>query len=134
MAELDIYAKTEEIRNMSKKSTKLEALHDLFAENNIQVDLIEGNGAIIEAVKKNAGAIQDYRHQSYVRHPLVSIVMIVFLRSWLMRMNGQRSKHLQKRRKNGCGNIWTFLMGSRQTTHTASSWAILIQGIFFASR
>ena len=63
---------------MSKKSTKLEALHDLFEENNIQVDLIEGNGAIIEAVKKNAGAIQDYRHQSYVRHPLVSIVMIVF--------------------------------------------------------
>ena len=44
MAELDIYAKTEEIRNMSKKSTKLEALHDLFEENNIQVDLIEGNG------------------------------------------------------------------------------------------
>lgn len=37
---------------MSKKSTKLEALHDLFEENNIQVDLIEGNGAIIEAVKK----------------------------------------------------------------------------------
>lgn len=63
---------------MSKKSTKLEALHDLFEENNIQVNLIEGNDAIIEAVKKNAETIPDYRHPSYVRHPLASIVMIVF--------------------------------------------------------
>ena len=63
---------------MSKKSTKLEALHDLFEENNIQADLIEGNGALIDAVKKNAETIPDHRHQSYVRHPLVSIVMIVF--------------------------------------------------------
>ena len=63
---------------MSRKSTKLEALHDLFEENNIQVDLIEGNDALINAVKKNAGSIPDYRHPSYVRHPLVSIVMIVF--------------------------------------------------------
>lgn len=134
MAELDIYAKTEEIRNMSKKSTKLEALHDLFEENNIQVDLIEGNGAIIEAVKKNAGAIQDYRHQSYVRHPLVSIVMIVFFAVLANADEWAEIETFAKRRKNGCGNIWTFLMGSRQTTHTASSWAILIQGIFFASR
>ena len=37
---------------MSKKSTKLEALHDLFEENNIQVNFIEGNDALIEAVKK----------------------------------------------------------------------------------
>ena len=63
---------------MSKKSTKLEALHDLFEENNIQVNLIEGNDALIEAVKKNAEAISDYRHPSYVRHPLARIVMIVF--------------------------------------------------------
>lgn len=47
---------------MSKKSTKLEALNVLFKENNIQTDLIEGNGAFIEAVKKNAEIIQDYRH------------------------------------------------------------------------
>ncbi len=63
---------------MSKKSTKLEALHDLFKENNIQANLIEGNDALIEAVKENAKTIPDYRNQSYVRHPLVSIVMIVF--------------------------------------------------------
>ncbi len=63
---------------MSKKSTKLEALHDLFEENKIRADLIEGNSTLIEAVKENAEAIPDYRHPSYVRHPLASIVMIVF--------------------------------------------------------
>lgn len=63
---------------MSKKSTKLEALHDLFEDNNIRVNLMEGNDALIKAVKKNAETIPDYRHQSYVRHPLASIVMIVF--------------------------------------------------------
>lgn len=63
---------------MAKKSTKLEALHNLFEENNIKIDLIEGNSAFIESVKENAKTVQDYRHQSYVRHPLVSIIMIVF--------------------------------------------------------
>lgn len=63
---------------MSKKSTKLEALHDLFEENNIQIHLIEGNDVLINAFKKNAETIPDYRHPSYVRHPLTSIVMIVF--------------------------------------------------------
>ena len=39
---------------------------------------MEGNDALIEAVKENAGTVKDYRHQSYIRHPLVSIIMIVF--------------------------------------------------------
>ena len=38
----------------------------------------QGNDALIEAVKENAGTVKDYRHQSYIRHPLVSIIMIVF--------------------------------------------------------
>ena len=63
---------------MSKGSTKLKVLHDLFEENNIHPNLMEGNDALIEAVKENAGTVKDYRHQSYIRHPLVSIIMIVF--------------------------------------------------------
>ena len=37
---------------MSKGSTKLKVLHDLFEENNIHPNLMEGNDALIEAVKR----------------------------------------------------------------------------------
>ena len=64
----------EEIRNMSKKSTKLEALHDLFEENNIRVNLIEGNDALIEAVKKMRKPFQTtgIRLMSGIRWPALS--------------------------------------------------------------
>ncbi len=63
---------------MSKRSTKPEVLHDLFEENNIHPNLIEGNDALMDAVKENAKTVKDYRHPSYIRYPLVSIIMIVF--------------------------------------------------------
>ena len=96
---------------MSKGSTKLKVLHDLFEENNIHPNLMEGNDALIEAVKENAGTVKDYRHQSYIRHPLVSIIMIVFFAVLA---------------------IWIFPTVSPQMIRTASSWEILIRNIFSA--
>lgn len=63
---------------MAKKSTRLEALQDVFKENNISAGSIEKNDALIYKIKGYAETVADYRHQSYVRHPLVSIIMIVF--------------------------------------------------------
>lgn len=63
---------------MSKKSSRLEALQDVFAENNITKDTIELNDSLIQRIKKNADAVKDYRHPSYVKHPLGDIIMIVF--------------------------------------------------------
>lgn len=119
---------------MSKKSTKLEALHVLFEEHNIQTDLIEGNSALIEAVKKNAEIIQDYRNQSYIRHPLVSIVMLVFFAVLANANEWAEIETFAKRRKNGCGSFWISLMMSRQTTYIVLLWATLIRGISSASR
>lgn len=39
---------------MSKKSTRLEALKEIFDENGISADAIERNDALIEKIKKNA--------------------------------------------------------------------------------
>lgn len=63
---------------MSKKSTKLEALHDMFIENGITSKDMEINDHLISEIKKNADSIPDYRHPSYVRHLLGDIVMITF--------------------------------------------------------
>ena len=63
---------------MSKKSTRLEALKEIFDENGISADAIERNDALIEKIKKSAYAVKDYRHQSYVKHQLCDIIMITF--------------------------------------------------------
>ena len=63
---------------MSKKSTKLEALNDIFEENGITRDDISIHDNLIRELKKNADAIPDYRHPSYTRHLVGDIVMIVF--------------------------------------------------------
>ena len=63
---------------MSKKSTKLEALHDMFIENGITSKDMEISDHLIRDIKKNADSIPDYRHPSYVRHLLGDIVMITF--------------------------------------------------------
>ena len=63
---------------MSKKSTKLEGLHEVFQEHDISADTIELSDALIEKIKKFADAVPDYRHPSYTRHLLGDIIMIVF--------------------------------------------------------
>ena len=44
---------------MSKKSTKLEALHDMFIENGITSKDMEINDHLISEIKKNADSIPD---------------------------------------------------------------------------
>lgn len=63
---------------MAKKSTKLQALQDIFEENGISAETIERNDALIEKIKKYADAVPDYRHPSYTRHLLGDIIMITF--------------------------------------------------------
>lgn len=63
---------------MSKKATKLEALSKIFQENEITPEMLEGNGTLIEKIKKQAEAVPDYRHPSYIRHLLGDVIMIVF--------------------------------------------------------
>lgn len=63
---------------MPKKITKLEALHNMFSENDITADSIELNDTLIQEIKKNADSVPDYRHPSYTKHLLGDIIMIVF--------------------------------------------------------
>lgn len=61
-----------------KKSTRLEELHNTFEENSISPDTIVANDRLIQEIRKQADAVPDYRHPSYVKHPLGDIIMIVF--------------------------------------------------------
>lgn len=63
---------------MSKKSTRLEIMQNIFEENGISADSVELNDTLIKDVQKYADAVQDYRHPSYVKHRLGDIIMIVF--------------------------------------------------------
>ena len=63
---------------MAKKSTRLQALQDIFDENGLSAEAIERNDALIEKIKKYADAVADYRHPSYTRHLLGDIIMITF--------------------------------------------------------
>lgn len=63
---------------MAKRSTKLQALQDIFEENGISAETIERSDALIEKIKKYADAVPDYRHPSYTRHLLGDIIMITF--------------------------------------------------------
>lgn len=63
---------------MAKKSTRLQALQKTFAENDITPEFIEQNDTLICAIKKQADAVPDYRHPSYVKHLLGDIIMITF--------------------------------------------------------
>lgn len=63
---------------MAKKSTQLEALHNTFEENSISPESIALNDTLIMKIKKNVDSVPDYRHQSYTKHLLGDIIMIVF--------------------------------------------------------
>ena len=63
---------------MSKKSTRLEALHNTFKENGILPENIMVNDTLIREIKQYADAVPDYRHPSYTKHLLGDIIMIVF--------------------------------------------------------
>lgn len=60
---------------MAKKSTKLQALQDIFEENGISAEMIERNNTLVEKIKGYADTVHDYRHPSYVKHLLGDIIM-----------------------------------------------------------
>lgn len=63
---------------MSKKSTRLEALHNTFEKNGILPENIMVNDTLIREIKQYADAVPDYRPPSYTKHLLGDIIMIVF--------------------------------------------------------
>lgn len=63
---------------MLKKTNKLKELSSVFSENNITADTIEQDDSLIFEIKRLAGTVNDYRHESYVRHILADVIMIAF--------------------------------------------------------
>lgn len=66
------------VKKMSKKNTKLKAFQETLKENNVTLANIEKNDELIRIIKRNADAVRDYRHPSYVRHLLGDIIMLTF--------------------------------------------------------
>lgn len=63
---------------MAKRLTRLTELHNTFCENGISPETILENDRLIKEIQQHADAVPDYRHPSYVQHPLGDIIMIVF--------------------------------------------------------
>lgn len=114
---------------MAKKSTRLEALHKAFEENRISPDTVELNDSLIRDIKKYADAVPDYRHPSYVRHPLGDIIMIVFFAvlgnadewSEIESFAKRKEKWLRKYLELPCGiptdDTYRIVMGNINTEH-----------------
>ena len=114
---------------MAKKSTRLEALHKAFEENRISPDTVELNDSLIRDIKKYADAVPDYRHPSYVRHPLGDIIMIVFFAvpgnadEWgeIESFAKRKEKWLRKYLELPCGiptdDTYRIVMGNINTEH-----------------
>lgn len=66
------------VKKMSKKNTKLKAFQETLKENDVTLANIEKNDELIRIIKRNADAVRDYRHPSYVRHLLGDIIMLTF--------------------------------------------------------
>lgn len=62
---------------MARKSKKLKELESLFLENEIDITLFDNKEVILE-LKEKLEAINDKRHESYIKHNLVDIIMISF--------------------------------------------------------
>lgn len=63
---------------MAKKSTKLKAFQETLKASNVSFANIEKNDELIRIIKRNADAVHDYRHPSYIRHLLGDIIMLTF--------------------------------------------------------
>lgn len=63
---------------MTKKTSKLKELSNVFSKNNITADTIEADDTLIFEIKRLVGTVKDYRHESYIRHNLTDVIMIVF--------------------------------------------------------
>lgn len=64
---------------MAKKAGKLMAIQETLKELDIKITDIEKNEDFIYELIRNAAAVPDHRHSSYVRHLLVDILTICLL-------------------------------------------------------
>lgn len=64
---------------MARRSGKLEMVQEVLKETDITIDSIQRNESFIRELVRNARAVPDYRHPSYVRHLLEDILVISLL-------------------------------------------------------
>lgn len=115
---------------MVKRLSKLRELNNVFSENGISADTIELNDDLIFEIRKLAGMVKDYRHESYARHILSDVIMITFLQYLQVRMNGRKLRFLPSQRKYGLEDIWNCHMEYRPTTQYVLLLEPLIHRIF----
>lgn len=63
---------------MARKSRKLQELKDIFEENDIDFTLFD-DVSVLKELREKLGIITDKRHESYIKHNLLDIIMITLL-------------------------------------------------------
>jgi len=63
---------------MAKKSKKLQELKNIFEENEINFELLD-DVTVLKELREKLGSISDTRHESYVKHNLIDVIMITLL-------------------------------------------------------
>lgn len=61
-----------------RKAKKLQEIKDIFDEENIDFKLFDEGPVLIE-LREKLGIITDKRHESYIKHNLVDVIMITLL-------------------------------------------------------
>ena len=84
---------------MSKKSSKLKEISEMFKEINIDFNKLKNKGIndMITIIRRQ----NDERYQPNVKHKLEDIVLITFLVYQQNVMNRQKQNHLQRKKKSG---------------------------------
>ena len=63
---------------MAKNSKKLQELKNIFEENEFNFELLD-DVTVLKELREKLGAISDTRHESYVKHNLIDVIMITLL-------------------------------------------------------
>lgn len=63
---------------MARRAKKLQEIKDIFEENEINFTLFD-DVAVLKELREKLGIITDKRHESYIKHNLLDIIMITLL-------------------------------------------------------
>lgn len=63
---------------MPRKAKKLQEIKEVFEENEVDVTLFD-DVSVMEELKQKLNVITDERHESYIRHKLIDIIIITLL-------------------------------------------------------
>ena len=63
---------------MARKAKKLQELKGIFEENEIDTELFD-DVTVLKELRGKLEIITDTRHESYIRHKLLDIIMITLL-------------------------------------------------------